>query len=92
MGLRDTGSVEGSVREEVGESSGSPSSLPPELASVPVSPARRRARGRLYAMVPPIHGHTIPTLGIPWVLLALGASVLGTVIIGTRTFYKRVVS
>jgi hypothetical protein len=43
-------------------------------------------------MVPPINGHAIPTLGIPWVLLALGASVLGTVILGTRTFYKRVVS
>jgi hypothetical protein len=26
------------------------------------------------------------------VLLALGASVLGTIILGTRTFYKRVVT
>src|SRR5579863_1555508 len=56
------------------------------------NPLTYAAEGLRYAMVPPMHGHAIPTLGIPWVLLALGASVLGTVILGTRTFYKRVVS
>ena len=56
------------------------------------TPLTYAAEGLRYAMVPPIHGHAIPTLGISWVLLALGASVLGTVILGTRTFYKRVVT
>ncbi len=56
------------------------------------NPLTYAAEGLRYAMVPPLHGHAIPTLGLPWVLFALTASVLGTVILGTRTFYKRVVS
>jgi ABC-2 type transport system permease protein len=56
------------------------------------NPLTYASEGLRYTMVPPINGHVMPTLGIPWVLLALGASVLGTVILGTRTFYKRVVS
>jgi ABC-2 type transport system permease protein len=56
------------------------------------NPLTYAAEGLRYAMVPSVGGHGITTLGIPWVLLALGASVLGTVTIGTRTFYARVVS
>lgn len=56
------------------------------------NPLTYAAEGLRYAMVPPIDGHAIHTLGIPWVLVALGASVIGTVILGTRTFRARVVS
>jgi ABC-type polysaccharide/polyol phosphate export permease len=43
-------------------------------------------------MVPPIHGHDIPTLGIYWVLIALSASIVIMMILGSRTFRSRVVS
>ncbi len=56
------------------------------------NPLTYAAEGLRYAMVPPVDGHIMPTLGIPWVLLALGASVLGTVMLGMRTFRGRVVS
>jgi len=56
------------------------------------NPLTYAAEGLRYAMVPPINGHIMPTLGIWWVLLALSASVVGTVTLGTRTFYRRVVS
>jgi ABC-2 type transport system permease protein len=56
------------------------------------NPLTYAAEGLRYAMVPPVNGHIMPTLGIPWVLLALGASVLGTVMLGMRTFRGRVVS
>jgi ABC-2 type transport system permease protein len=56
------------------------------------NPLTYASEGLRYSMVPPVHGQAFPTLGIQWVLLALGASVLGTIILGTRTFYKRVVT
>jgi hypothetical protein len=43
-------------------------------------------------MVPPVKGHDFPTLGLPWILLALGASVVVMFLIGRRTFHKRVVT
>jgi len=56
------------------------------------NPLTYAAEGLRYAMVPPINGHVLPTLGITWVLIAMCASVVGSVIIGTRTFRKRVVN
>lgn len=56
------------------------------------NPLTYAAEGLRYTMVPPINGRSLPTLGIFWVLFAMGASILGTVIIGTRTFLKRVVN
>jgi len=56
------------------------------------NPLTYAAEGLRYAMVPPINGHAIKTLGIVWVLIAMCASVLGSVIIGIRTFRGRVVS
>ncbi|MBZ5608604.1 MAG: ABC transporter permease [Acidobacteriia bacterium] len=50
------------------------------------------AEGLRYAMVPPVGGQSIPTLHIAWVLVALGASVVGSLIVGSRTFRARVVS
>lgn len=56
------------------------------------NPLTYAAEGLRYAMVPPIGGRNIPTLGIVWVLLAMGASIIGSVIVGTRTFRRRVVN
>jgi hypothetical protein len=43
-------------------------------------------------MVPPIGGHNFPTLGIGWILLLLGVSVVTMFVLGTRTFMSRVVT
>jgi ABC-2 type transport system permease protein len=48
------------------------------------------SEGLCYAMVPTLHGYTLPTLG--WVLLSLGVTVVAFSILGGRTFYKRVVN
>jgi ABC-2 type transport system permease protein len=48
--------------------------------------------GMRYAMVPPIAGHTINTLGLQWVFLGLSVSIIIFFILGTRTFLHRVVS
>jgi ABC-2 type transport system permease protein len=48
--------------------------------------------GIRYAMVPPIHGHDIPTLDLHWVFLGLGVSIIVFFALGTRTFLRRVVS
>ena len=56
------------------------------------NPLTYAAEGLRYAMVPPVQGQALPTLGMFWVLLALGVSVLGTVLLGTRTFRRRVVT
>ena len=56
------------------------------------NPLTYAAEGLRYSMVPPINGRPLLTLGLPWILIALGASVTITFILGTRTFRKRVVS
>ncbi|MGA8030518.1 MAG: ABC transporter permease, partial [Bryobacteraceae bacterium] len=56
------------------------------------NPLTYAAEGLRYSMVPPFHGQNFPTLGLYWILLALGISVLVTFFIGTRTFYRRVVT
>jgi hypothetical protein len=43
-------------------------------------------------MVPPIHGHELPTLNPYVILAALGISVIVMFTAGTRTFFKRVVT
>lgn len=48
--------------------------------------------GIRYAMVPAIHGQDIPTLGLQWVFLGLGVSIVVFFFLGTRTFLRRVVS
>lgn len=56
------------------------------------NPLTYAAEGLRYTMVPPMNGHELPTLGLPWILAALGASVLVMFLIGMRTFSKRVVT
>ena len=56
------------------------------------NPLTYAAEGLRYAMVPAIGGRSIPTLGLTWILLALGISVAGSLILGSRTFRRRVVS
>jgi ABC-2 type transport system permease protein len=56
------------------------------------NPLTYAAEGLRYAMVPPIHGHAMPTLPMPWVLLALAATLALCFGFGARTFRARVVS
>ena len=56
------------------------------------NPLTYAAEGMRYAMIPPLGGKAIPTLGQVWVLLALGASIVGSFALGWRTFRSRVVS
>jgi ABC-2 type transport system permease protein len=53
------------------------------------NPLTYAAEGLRYAMVPPINGRAIPTLHVAWVLVALGASVVGSLVVGSRTFRGR---
>ncbi len=50
------------------------------------------SEGLRYAMVPPLHGHELPTLNPYVILIALGLSVAVMFGLGTRTFFKRVVT
>ena len=56
------------------------------------NPLTYAAEGLRYSMVPPLHGREMPTLGVHWVLAALCASIVGTLVVGSRTFRRRVVS
>jgi ABC-2 type transport system permease protein len=56
------------------------------------NPLTYGAEGLRYSMVPPVHGHDFPTLNLYWILVALGVSVIIMFLIGTRTFYRRVVT
>lgn len=56
------------------------------------NPLTYAAEGLRYSMVPPVAGRNFPTLGLPWILLALGLSVLLVFVMGTRTFNRRVVT
>jgi len=56
------------------------------------NPLTYAAEGLRHAMVPPINGHELKTLGVEWVLFALVASIFATCFIGARTFRRRVIS
>ncbi len=56
------------------------------------NPLTYAAEGMRYAMVPPLHGHPLPTLAIGWVLLALCASFVLSLWGGLKLFHRRVVS
>ena len=56
------------------------------------NPLTYAAEGLRYAMVPSMGGHELRTLPLPWILFALGTSVLVMFILGTRTFRARVVT
>ncbi len=57
-----------------------------------LNPLTYAAEGLRYSMVPPLGGHNFPTLSLYAILPALGISVVATFLIGTRTFYRRVVT
>ena len=56
------------------------------------NPLTYAAEGLRYAMVPSINGHTIPTLGIGWVILGLSVTFVAFLIIGIQTFRRRVIN
>jgi ABC-2 type transport system permease protein len=57
-----------------------------------INPLTYCSEGLRYAMVPPVGGHQIPTMGIGWVIVALIVGIGLCGFAGTRTFLKRVVS
>ena len=56
------------------------------------NPLTYAAEGLRYAMVPSINGHTIPTLGIGWVILGLSVTFVAFLFIGIQTFRRRVIN
>lgn len=56
------------------------------------NPLTYGAEGMRFAMVPAIHGQTLTTLPMQWVLLALFATIVVFFFLGVRTFRRRVVS
>ncbi len=56
------------------------------------NPLTYASEGLRKAMVPPIHGYTLPTLDLGWILLGLIVTIVIFSILGMRTFYRRVVN
>jgi ABC-2 type transport system permease protein len=56
------------------------------------NPLTYASEGLRYAMVPTIHGYTLPTLGLGWVLLGLGGTIVIFLTLGVTVFYHRVVN
>ena len=56
------------------------------------NPLTYAAEGLRSAMVPAIHGHTIPTLATGWVILGLSVTFVAFLIMGIRTFQGKVVN
>ncbi len=57
-----------------------------------INPLTYASEGLRYAMMPPIAGHSIDTLAIGWVALALGGCFIACLWAGIRLFRRRVVS
>jgi ABC-2 type transport system permease protein len=56
------------------------------------NPLAYAAEGIRHAMVPPIHGHDLPTLALGWVLLMLCVSIILCLWGGIRLFQRQVIS
>lgn len=57
-----------------------------------LNPLTYASEGLRYSMVPPIGGHDFPTLGITWILVMLGLSLIAMFALGARMFLRRVIS
>ena len=55
------------------------------------NPLTYAAEGLRAAMVPPVHGHMLPTLGIGWILLGLGLSIIVFLALGIQMFRRRII-
>ena len=56
------------------------------------NPLTYAAEGLRYAMIPPTGGREFATLGITYILIALTVSVIGAVLLGSKTFRSRVIT
>jgi ABC-2 type transport system permease protein len=56
------------------------------------NPLTYAAEGTRAMMVPPIHGHALTTLAIPWVLLGLIGPIIAFTFLGMWTFRRRVIN
>lgn len=57
-----------------------------------VNPMTYASEGLRYAMVPAVHGYTLPTLSMGWVVPGLSVTFVAFLILGIRTFKSRVVN
>lgn len=57
-----------------------------------LNPLTYAAEGLRYAMVPPMGGRELHTLGLSSILFAMGTSIVVMFVLGTRTFLRRVVT
>jgi ABC-2 type transport system permease protein len=57
-----------------------------------INPLTYASEGLRYAMVPSTPGYQLPTLDLPWVFLGLCVTFLVFLILGLRTFQRRVIS
>jgi len=56
------------------------------------NPLTYASEGMRYAMIPPLHGQQLPTLGTGWVVLALSTCLILCLWVGLKLFQRRVVS
>lgn len=56
------------------------------------NPLTYASEGLRATMVPTVHGYTLPTLAMGWVLLGLSVTFVLFLILGIRTFHRRVVN
>lgn len=57
-----------------------------------LNPLTYASEGMRAAMVPPIHGHMLPTLPLLWVVLGLSVTTLVFLVLGMRMFARHVMS
>jgi ABC-2 type transport system permease protein len=55
------------------------------------NPLTYASEGLRYAMVPPIHGHSLQTLAIGWILLMLCGTFAVCLGLGIKLFHQRVI-
>ena len=56
------------------------------------NPITYASEGLRFSMVPTIHGHALPTLAMGWVILGLSVTIVVFLILGIRTFNRRVIN
>jgi ABC-2 type transport system permease protein len=56
------------------------------------NPITYASEGLRFSMVPSFHGHALPTLAMGWVILGLSVTIVVFLILGIRTFNRRVIN
>jgi ABC-2 type transport system permease protein len=56
------------------------------------NPITYASEGLRFSMVPSFHGHALPTLAMGWVILGLSVTIVVFLLLGIRTFNRRVIN